>query len=547
MPTIPISNKNTPTSGENPKRSRSIADIVAPRTGATRPREDPPILKKVAPKPEPIPVSVPASAPVLAPRPVAATPINPVRTGAWRSTDGSSTPTSAISNDDRNQWRSNGVKKSALPPEESKEIERIDRSVAEFFVKKPAPAASPATQRLEEPLSVRSWKPERTRIPLRVWLWGGGGLGALAAVIILLSTIFARVLINIRPFTETLTLPPVALRVSPSAQSIDASQGVIPGEYIEFSDQKQFQGAATGKQFVNSKARGVVTISNAYSSQPQVLVANTRFVTTDGKVFRLEKSVTVPGAKVDNGNITPNTITATIVASAAGDQYNIGPSDFVIPGFQGTPKYKTFTAKSDAAFTGGLVGEAVVATDADIKKAVESATADMFNSLRDSLNNKIPPGFNVVDGARQVAITNVDAPPAKFPGATFQVTVSGKVQAIAFRPPDEGNLIAALFSTTTPRVFIPAKSSVDHRSVALDIAKKQLSFVVAGSIALGTRLDSDALAAALAGKSADDITSIIRGAPGIEAFKMKFFPFWLWRAPSDQTKVKITIEPFPGA
>src|SRR3989344_245117 len=409
MPNIPVSNKGESQPSGPQKRIRPVADIISPRTPSSAADKRGPMLRNASAKSEkPEAPKEQKSAPRVSP----------------------------------------------LPPRETKEIERLDRSVAEFFSKRPATDATKPEKEAEpkeDGFPVHSWSPERPRVSKKFWLWGGGSLGALAAVVLLLSTIFARVLINVRPLVETVTLPPVALKVYSSAPAIDASQGIIPGEYVEFSESRQFEAEATGKQFVNSKARGSISITNAYSSQPQVLVANTRFVTIDGKVFRLEKAVTVPGAKVENGNIIPTQISATVVAAEAGDKYNIGPSDFTIPGFQGTPKYKTFTAKSSQAFSGGLVGEAIVTTDADIKKAVESATASMFEALRESLKTKVPPEFQIIDGAREIAITDVDAPPVKFPGSKFQVKVTGSASAIAFRAADEGDLIAALFSTTTSR------------------------------------------------------------------------------------------------
>ena len=66
---------------------------------------------------------------------------------------------------------------------------------------------------------------------------------------------------------------------------------------------------------MSQKAQGTLTIYNAYSSAPQTLVATTRFVTPDGKIFRLTNEVTVPGAKITNGQIVPSSINAPIAAA----------------------------------------------------------------------------------------------------------------------------------------------------------------------------------------------------------------------------------------
>ena len=59
---------------------------------------------------------------------------------------------------------------------------------------------------------------------------------------------------------------------------------------------------------LNEKARGSLTVYNEYSSSPQTLVATTRFESPEGKIFRIEKNIVVPGAKIEEGKIIASTI-----------------------------------------------------------------------------------------------------------------------------------------------------------------------------------------------------------------------------------------------
>jgi hypothetical protein len=127
---------------------------------------------------------------------------------------------------------------------------------------------------------------------------------------------------------------------------------------------------------VNQKAGGEITIYNNYSSNPQILIKNTRFQTTDGKIFRINDSVTVPGK---NGN-TPGSVTAKVSADSYGADYNIKASDFTIPGFKGTPRYAGFYAKSTNPMTGGMSGtvstvspEDIVVANNDLKPSINSS------------------------------------------------------------------------------------------------------------------------------------------------------------------------------
>jgi hypothetical protein len=446
--------------------------------------------------------------------------------------------------------------KSSLPPAEQQEIDRLDRSVAEFFARKPVtrdskssskPQSSSSTMRVapaSKDVGTSSVVSRRANFSFKTWMWVGGTVGALVAVAFLLSTTFARAFINIRPVVETLTLPPVSLHVLTDAEAVDISKGILPAEYIEFSDTRSFEGKGSARKNINSKARGPITISNSFGSEPQALVANTRFAAPDGKIFRLEKGVTVPGAKIQNGKLVPSTIEAVVVADQAGPAYNIGPSDFTIPGFAGTPRAKGFTGRSLVPMTGGFIGETVVATQADIQSITQTATAEMYKIMGESLKGKIPAGFKILDGAREVAIADVRAPAPDSPGEAFSVVITGKVQAIVFREIDEADLIAGLFSTSTPHVLLTDQSALERKSVKLDLANHQLSYSVGGSIALGNKLDGDAIVQNLAGKSSDEIIQALEEVPGVAAYRMKLFPMWLWSAPKDPSKVKVTIEPF---
>src|SRR3989344_576101 len=55
---------------------------------------------------------------------------------------------------------------------------------------------------------------------------------------------------------------------------------------------------ASGSEHVERRAGGKITVYNEYSSNPQVLVQNTRFATPDGRIYRTDVKVTVPGAKI---------------------------------------------------------------------------------------------------------------------------------------------------------------------------------------------------------------------------------------------------------
>lgn len=131
---------------------------------------------------------------------------------------------------------------------------------------------------------------------------------------------------------------------------------------------------------VNQKASGELTIYNNYSSSSQVLITNTRFQTSDGKIFRISESVTVPG-KVGS---VPGAIKVKVSADAYGAEYNIPASTFTIPGFKGTARFEGFSAKSTEPMTGGMSGMVQIVSQDDIN----NAKAELSSSIEANISTQ---------------------------------------------------------------------------------------------------------------------------------------------------------------
>ena len=95
--------------------------------------------------------------------------------------------------------------------------------------------------------------------------------------------------------------------------------------------------------------------------------------------------VTIPGTKVENGKTVPGSKEVDVVADKAGAEYNIGLTDFTIPGFKGSPKFETVFARSKTEMTGGYVGNSQIVT----KNAVDIAVAELVVEANKNLKNII--------------------------------------------------------------------------------------------------------------------------------------------------------------
>lgn len=72
---------------------------------------------------------------------------------------------------------------------------------------------------------------------------------------------------------------------------------------IESDKAKDF--VLTESKEVSNKASGVITLYNEFSTKAEKLVAGTYISDQDGKAYRLNNSVAIPGYKIDKLNKIP--------------------------------------------------------------------------------------------------------------------------------------------------------------------------------------------------------------------------------------------------
>src|SRR3989344_8455696 len=190
--------------------------------------------------------------------------------------------------------------------------------------------------------------------------------------------------INISPYKETSAIDS-RLRARANA----AADG-LPFEIAQLSAEESGLVTATGISSGGQKASGKITVYNNYGNAPQKLIANTRFQTSDGKVYRIRGAISVPGMGV---------LEATVYADQAGEEYNIGPADFTLPGLKGGPRFEKVFAKSKSAMSGGTSGNVRVVKKEDIDSARTAVNEKLKNRLTETLSKQKPEGYVLFAGA----------------------------------------------------------------------------------------------------------------------------------------------------
>lgn len=397
------------------------------------------------------------------------------------------------------------------------------------------------------------------------WMWIVGVVVVLVAIFYGATVIFGRAQVTIN-FTQTpwtyqnnfIAEKSVATTTPDANDGGSGSATIIPAQVFTTSKNVTQLFAATGPSVSGGiKAQGTITIYNDYGAAPQDLVATTRFVTPDGKLFRLVNDVTVPGATVaGNGTITPSSIDAPIIADQTGASYNVGPvAKLTVPGFEkNAGKYAGFYGQIKGQTTGGASGSHPTPTSADIAQAKASTTAILQADLQSGLTASYPNNFKILDGATSVQISSLTVNTSTDANGNFSVFGQATLTAIGF---DESALAQYLLSLgqaqanaangsnggSTPPTVLAFKnfSEPNYSAVQASFTKGQVSFSLSANEILEPAFSASQFASQLSGKGIAAARDMIQNLPELSDGKISVWPIWLWSMPGNPDKIQVTV------
>lgn len=350
-----------------------------------------------------------------------------------------------------------------------------------------------------------------------------------------LSPVFGSVQVVITPKKDSLKFD---LNVS----SGDLS---LPSQIFQIIKQETKSFPASGKKELKTKAGGFINVYNGYSSKEQILIKNTRFISKGGQLFRSVKTVTVPGAAIEEGKIIPSSIKMEILADQIGPEYNIGPTDFTIPGLQGTAKYEAFYGKSEQALKGGANGIVSVVTKDDLKKAQDNLEQDLQSQLEKEIKEKIPANLLFLNNASAIKILE-----SKFSenendvANAFDITLKASIKAIVFNEKNVRQLISVYLETklSSNQLEQTETRKVNYDNIKTNWDKEILTFSVKGEEIIAAKLDLDKIQARILGQPDAEISNILSSWSGIDKSEVIFWPIWLRTAPVNLNKIHLTVE-----
>jgi len=374
-------------------------------------------------------------------------------------------------------------------------------------------------------------------------------LAALAGIILFLwlgSGLYSKLTIQVKPSIEKKVLED-EIKVDTNQPLLDEENRIIPGRFFQSEENTQETFKSQAKEIEGEKAQGTIKVYNSCRPLRSLRFrANTRFLSAQGeKIFKSPQKVYLPPARLEKGKIVPGFKEIKVVAQSSGEDYNIGPSKFSVPGLSGAALYYCVWAESTSSMSGGYKKAVNVVAAEDLKGAKKKLRENLLGLSEDSLKKKMPSGF--VFSPASLFVENFQAScPVKEGDKAEEFTCQGNMKSKVI-----GFSIADLKKIALNRIndkLLPEEDLVPG-SLSLEFSPKNLSSD-SGKIILTLKIKFDvykkireeAVLSRTKGLSENGIRAFIfKNYPQVEEIKCRFWPFWVGRAPRKVKRINLRL------
>ncbi|MDO8633373.1 MAG: hypothetical protein Q7K38_02410 [Candidatus Wildermuthbacteria bacterium] len=338
--------------------------------------------------------------------------------------------------------------------------------------------------------------------------------------------------VTVTPVSREIVLEEM-FSAEPEAQSSVAKK-TIPGTLLEQEQSGTKLFSSTGKETQETKAKGTIRVFNN-QAKTQILIAQTRFISEDGKLFRSTLRITI-----ESGGFTD----VAVLAAEAGSSYNIGSSNFSLPGLLGSAIYTLVYGKSSQPMTGGGKTEVSVVTETDLRSAEESFTKELLANAKDQLyKSAVAPMVVIDESVREEVIKASSSVEAGAPISQFHVTGKVKVRALAFSQEELQSLAKEVVTLGTQKgeKLQEQTLKVNQKGATFAFATQKALLELEIKAKVYQDIDREELQSSLLGRSKAEAQQLLLDYSEIEKFEFSFFPFWKQAIGSKEEKVDITM------
>jgi hypothetical protein len=385
-----------------------------------------------------------------------------------------------------------------------------------------------------------------------------GGLLVLSIAVFLIIAYVALpgAVINIVPASAVITKASnIALESNPT------DSRSLKSYPIEASVDLTYTHHASGTKSQGANSTGTITIYNENNKEQQ-LVAQTRFESPEGIIFRIQKEVFVPaGSSTAPGQLEATVVADTVDANnvAVGERGNIGPSKFFVVALNEENRKKVY-AESFEYMTGGVTDVNSYVVDEDLtaagQKLEEQLKEKAISALRKealaqgnalSKNLVLLEDSDVIEyGTAKITFpTNLIGQEME----TFDVSGKMTISGVAY---DSEALLSILkseiFASKTPGKQLV---KIDENSISISVFEVGTSYIkftaqiqgieeyeIDPELEGGSKL-AKKIKEHVAGKTKEEAEAYIQNLPEVNSVEINIWPVWSPTIPSLPDNIKI--------
>lgn len=359
-----------------------------------------------------------------------------------------------------------------------------------------------------------------------------------------MSSAFSSVVVKITTISEDIALDDTFVAVS----SKDAVEDAVSFKTMKLEESESVAIIASGTKRVSQKASGEIIIYNNFSTSPQTLIANTRFESPDGKIFKIDRRVVVPGRTTVLGKSVPGSLTVTVYAAEAGAEYNIKATDFTLPGLKGGARYTSVYARGKGDMSGGLVGDLKIVSPDDVSIAKKKLEDSISKKLRQNITEQVPPDYIAYDDASFFTFEdNTKDIGSEWEGDKVYLKMKGTAETFIFNRNELASIItkSKLESLNNYDVHSNDLDSLSFKILAKDSISpsttKMFSLRLTGGVKIIWNIDTEGFKQDLLGVKKESYQEIFKKYPTIEKAETVFKPSWSRSFPENVDRINIEL------
>lgn len=322
-----------------------------------------------------------------------------------------------------------------------------------------------------------------------------------------------------------------------------------PFEIMVLDDTENKHMTLSQTENLSTKAHGSVTFYNSYSKKPVKISAGSYLTDNEGKSYRTNESITIPGYTAVAGAAEPGEVSTTVSAFLPGDTYNTNPTDFTVNAYKGTAKGKQIYAKATSPMTGGALGVLYVLNPND-KGALDAyIDSDLKNIVMKKVYAEVPAGYILYPKAVRYDASFDEN--ATFANADATVPITVKINAVLLKE--------ELFKKNIVKHMIPSIEDIELAEVEVSGIKtldfsfsdpnqlitkdtQSISFALSGSVSFTWNPPISLLLPSLVSLPENDVLSLISKDKGVVSSQIHMFPPWQKVLPSTLSKIHLQIK-----